>query len=106
MTEMRKILIQLKNEDADPDTEYQRTRVNQHAVIQLGEPDSRNYPGKISHNENEALHVIEMIDSSVHPDAYFNVMKKRNKSKMMDTMQGMKTYNNMCFLKVQGVSQL
>lgn len=47
-----------------------------------------------------------MIDSSVHPDSYFNMMKGKNRNKMMDVMQGMKSLNEVCFLKVQGVSQL
>lgn len=47
-----------------------------------------------------------MIDSSVHPDSYFSIMKCRNRNKMMDVMQGMKSLNEVCFLRVQGVSQL
>ena len=50
--------------------------------------------------------MIDMIDSSVHPDSYFNMMKGRNRNKMIDAMQGMKSLNEVCFLKVQGVSQL
>ena len=50
--------------------------------------------------------MIQKIDSSVKQHSYINMMKKQNKTKFGQTMNGMQNVSNLCFLQVNGVNQL
>ena len=74
MQEMKKILVKLKEEDADYENEYGKTRIDQHAVATAEGKllaDMRQVT-KIDQNEKEALRVIEMKDSTLHKGSYYN----------------------------------
>ena len=86
MTEYRKILVTLKDEEDDEDNEYRRTKVNQHAVFTIGSDEDTAQAGKVSHNLNENLQIIELVDSTVHEGSYHNQMKAKNPKKMAQSM--------------------
>lgn len=52
------------------------------------------------------VRVFDKIDSTGHQDGYFNKVKKSNKTRLRKVMNGMDSFHDITFLKVQGINQL
>ena len=52
------------------------------------------------------VQVLDKIDSTGHPDGYFNKVKIQNRTRLQKVMNGMKSFEDLNFLKVKGVNQL
>jgi len=52
------------------------------------------------------LKVLDKIDSTGHKGGYFHKVKLSNKTHLKKVMNGMKSFEDLNFLKVKGVNQM